>query len=182
MTARTKIPEHKPAGVSDAVFMSSRDGVNWDRPFLQAWVRPGPDPKNWTDRNNMTANGIVITAEDEWSLYISEHYRFPDHRIRRLSVRKQGFASMHAGATEGSFTTHPIRVSGKELLLNYATSAAGHLSIRALDENNQVVATLEQLFGEELEAPALDLSAHLGQTLRFQFTLLDADLYALRFR
>ncbi len=33
--------EHEGPGVSDAVFMSSRDGVNWDRPFLEAWVRPG---------------------------------------------------------------------------------------------------------------------------------------------
>ena len=134
---RHKVPEHEIKGVSDAIFMSSRDGVNWDRPFLQAWVRPGPDQKNWTDRSNMTACGIYDGGDGEWSLYISEHYRHPDHRIRRLTVRQQGFASMHAGGTSGEFTTHPIKFDGKSLVLNYATSAVGFLQIEIQDENGQ---------------------------------------------
>jgi hypothetical protein len=28
-------------GISDAVFMSSRDGVHWDRTFMEAWLRAG---------------------------------------------------------------------------------------------------------------------------------------------
>lgn len=182
VTTRTKVKDHPGGpGVSDAVFMSSRDGVHWDRPFLEAWVRPGPDLQNWTDRNNMTANGIVDTGEGEWSLYISEHYRFDDHRIRRLSVRKQGFASMHAGAQGGSFTTKPLKVTGSKLLLNYATSAVGSLKVEALDASGQVVAQSDETFGDEFEAPVLDLGPHLGQTLRLRITLKDADLYALRF-
>ena len=182
ITNRTKVQNHPGGpGVSDAVFMSSRDGVHWDRPFLEAWVRPGPDLQNWTDRNNMTANGIVVTGDGEWSLYISEHYRHPDHRIRRLTVRKQGFASMHASAQGGSFTTPPLKVTGSKLLLNYATSAAGSLPIEALDPTGNVAAKTPVLFGDELEAPALDLAPHLGQTLTLRITLKDADLYALRF-
>lgn len=178
---RKKVPAHEVVGVSDAVFMSSRDGVNWDRPFLEAWVRPGPDPKNWTDRNNMTANGIVATGEGEWSLYISEHYRHDDHRIRRLSVRQQGFASMHGGAAGGSFTTKPLIVGGPKLYLNYATSAAGSLRVEVLDEEGKALAEAPELYGDEFEAPALDLSAQLGRTVRLRVSLKDADLYALRF-
>ncbi len=178
---RKKVAEHETGGVSDAVFMSSRDGVHWDRPFLEAWVRPGPDRKNWTDRNNMTANGIVVTGEGEWSLYISEHYRHEDHRIRRLTVRKQGFASMHGDARGGSFTTRPLVVSGPKLHLNYATSAAGSVGIEALDENGEVVAELAELYGDEFDAPTLDLAALQGKTVRLRVSLVDADLYALRF-
>ncbi len=181
VTDRKKIADHEATGVSDAVFMSSRDGVNWDRPFLQAWVRPGPDPKNWTDRNNMTANGIVVTGEGEWSLYISEHYRHDDHRIRRLTVRKQGFASMHGDAKGGSFTTKPLVVSGAKLHLNYATSAAGSLGIEVLDESGSVVAELKDLYGDEFDAAALDLSALKGKTVSLRISLKDADLYAMRF-
>lgn len=181
VTTRKKVAEHSHVGVSDAVFMSSRDGVHWDRPFLEAWVRPGPDEKNWTDRNNMTANGIVVTGDGEWSLYISEHYRFPDHRIRRLTVRKQGFASMHAGAQGGEFTTHPLQVTGTTLRLNYATSAAGHIQIEALDDSGQVAAGTEELYGDEFEAPALDLSRLKGQAVRLRFKMRDANLFALRF-
>lgn len=180
VTTRKKVPTHEGPGVSDAVFMSSRDGVHWDRPFLEAWVRPGPDLKNWTDRNNMTANGIIV-GEDEWSLYISEHYRHPDHRIRRLTVRKQGFASMHADAKGGEFTTHPLKCGGKRLVINYATSAAGSIRIEALDETGKPVATMPELYGDEFEATALDVSKLTGQTIQLRVTLKDADLYALRF-
>ncbi|MBL9134114.1 MAG: hypothetical protein JNG86_23070 [Verrucomicrobiaceae bacterium] len=181
VTNRKKVPDHEAPGVSDAVFMSSRDGVNWDRPFLEAWVRPGPDIKNWTDRNNMTANGIIVTGEGEWSLYISEHYRHADHRIRRLTVRKQGFASMHAGAKGGEFTTHPIKFTGKKLVLNYATSAAGSVQVEALDESGKVAAIMPELYGDEFEAVALDVSKLAGQTIQLRVKLKDADLYALRF-
>lgn len=181
VTNRKKVPDHVAGGVSDAVFMSSRDGVNWDRPFLEAWSRPGPDPKNWTDRNNMTANGIVVTGEGEWSLYISEHYRHDDHRIRRLTVRKQGFASMHGDAKGGTFTTKPMVVSGAKLHLNYATSAAGSVGIEVLDETGKVVAALKELYGDEFDAPALDLASLKGKTVSLRVSLKDADLYALRF-
>ena len=181
VTDRKKVPDHEAGGVSDAVFMSSRDGVHWDRPFLEAWSRPGPDLKNWTDRNNMTANGIVVTGDGEWSLYISEHYRHDDHRIRRLSVRKQGFASMHGGAAGGSFTTKPLVVSGAKLHLNYATSAAGSVGIEVLDEAGKVVADLKELYGDEFDAPGMDLSALKGKTVSMRVSLKDADLYALRF-
>ena len=191
ITTRHKVTAHKEKGVSDAVFMSSRDGVHWDRPFLEAWVRPGPDPLNWTDRNNMTANGIVDTGDGEWSLYISEHYRHADHRIRRLTVRKQGFASMHAGAAAGEFTTHPLRCTGNRLLLNYATSAAGSIQIEIQDEAGQPIpgfaqADMPELYGDEFEAAATwnqgaDLSNLKGRIIRLRVRLQDADLYALRF-
>ncbi len=82
----------------------------------------------------MTANGIVVTGEGEWSLYISEHYRHDDHRIRRLTVRKQGFPRCTAMRRGGSFTTKPLVVGGRKLFLNYATSAAGSVGIEVLDE------------------------------------------------
>ena len=179
--SRKKVPEHEGPGVSDAVFMSSRDGVNWDRPFLEAWVRPGPDLKNWTDRNNMTANGIIESSDTEWSLYISEHYRHADHRIRRLSVRKQGFASMHATAKGGEFTTHPMVITGKKLVLNSSTSAAGSIKIEALDESGKVLATSMEIFGDEFETDALDVSKLVGKTVTLRVSMKDADLFALRF-
>jgi len=175
---RKKVPEYESAGVFDAVFMSSRDGVNWDRPFLEAWVRPGPDPRNWTDRNTMTAIVIVVTGYGEWSLYVSEHYRHADNRIWRLAVRRQGLASMHGSAAGGSFTTRPLVVAGPKLLLNYATSAAGSVGVEALDEAGTVLAAAKDLYGAEFEAPALDLT---GRTVRIRFSLQYADVYAMRF-
>jgi hypothetical protein len=171
--------------------MSSRDGLHWDRPFLEAWVRPGPDPMNWTDRNTMTAYGIIETCPDEWSMYVSEHYRHPDNRLRRITLRKQGFASMHADAKGGEFVTKPLTFTGKKLLLNYATSAAGSLQIEVQDDQGKALpgfalADMPALYGDELEATAqwktgTDLSSLAGKTIQLRIAMKDADLFALRF-
>ena len=188
---RLKVPEHKIKGVSDAVFMTSRDGVSWDRTFLEAWVRPGPDARNWTDRNTMPAAGIVETAPDEWSLYVSEHYRHADHRMRRVTVRKQGFASMHADASGGEFVTKLLNFTGQKLVLNYATSAAGSVQVEVQDEAGKAIqgfalGDMPELYGDELEATMAwkagsDLSSLAGRLVRLRVVMRDADVYALRF-
>jgi hypothetical protein len=187
---RKKWDDYKEPGVSDAVFMSSRDGVNWDRPFLEAWVRPGPDKRNWTQRSNMPAWGIVPLSPDEFSMYITEHYGWPDHRLRRITVRRHGFASMHAGARGGEFTTRPILFGGGQLILNYATSAAGSIQVELQNEQGRPVPgfympEMAPLFGDELDAVVRwknggDLSGLIGKPVRFRFLLKDADLFAMR--
>ena len=154
---RKKFADYKEMGVSDAVFLSSRDGVNWDRTFLEAWVRPGPDNRNWTQRSNMPAWGIVQLDPTEFSMYITEHYEWPDHRLRRITVRRHGFASAHAGAAGGEFTTRPLTFTGKHLILNYATSAAGAIQVEVQDAQGKPIegrtlADMPALFGDELDA------------------------------
>lgn len=187
---RKKFPDYSETGVSDALFLSSRDGVNWDRTFLEAWVRPGPDPRNWTQRSNMPAWGIVQLDPTEFSLYLTEHYEWPDHRLRRVTVRRHGFASMHAGAAGGEFTTRPFTFTGASLILNYATSAAGSVQVELQDLDGKVIAgrslaDMAPLFGDELDAVVrwkngADLSPFVGKPVRLHFALKDADIFALR--
>lgn len=189
--SRKKIASHSDSGVSDAVFMSSRDGLNWDRTFLGAWVRPGRDQKNWTERNNMPAWGIAETAPGEWSMYISEHYRWPDNRLRRLVLPRHRFASASADASGGEFTTRPLTFQGNRLVLNYATSAAGGVQVELQDESGKplpgfALADMAPLYGDELDAvvtwkSGADLAALAGKPLRLRFVLADADVFALRF-
>jgi len=187
---RTKVQTHTHPGVSDAVFMSSRDGVHWHR-FREAWVRPGLDWRNWTERNNMPAHGIVETGPHEWSMYLAEHTRHPTSRLRRLTVRPWGFASMHAGYSGGEFVTRPLRLTCDRLSVNYSTSAVGSLEAEIQTESGEAVAgfafaDMSPMFGDELDA---DLTwngdcelRNLGeQIVRLRFRLKDADLFALRF-
>ncbi|MEO6181842.1 MAG: hypothetical protein ABIP71_01790 [Verrucomicrobiota bacterium] len=181
----------KDAGVSDAVFLSSRDGTNWDRTFLEAWVRPGLDERNWTHRNNMPARGIVQTSSNEFSMYISEHYAWPDNRLCRLTIRRHGFGSMHADHAGGEFTTRPLTFTGKNLILNYGTSAAGSVQVEVQDEQGQPLpgyslAEMDLLFGDDLDAvvkwrSGKDSSALIGKPVRLRFVMKDADLYSLNF-
>ena len=181
--------EYPGKGLSDGVFITSRDGVHWDRTFMEAWLRPGRDPRNWTHRSNTPAVGIVETAADEWSLYAAECYGWDDNRLRRLSMRPHGFASVHAGWPGGRLRTRPLVFAGDRLRLNYATSAAGSIGVEVQDEAGEVIdgfalADAEPLFGDELDAAVTwrggDLAKLAGKPVRFCFALEDADLFALR--
>jgi len=176
-------------GISDAVFMASRDGVHWQR-FREAWVRPGLDERNWTHRNNMVARGIISTSEREWSLYISEHYEWKTNRLRRLAIRPFGFVSLHADFDRGTCITHPLTFTGARLHLNYATSAAGSLRVEVQEDDGTPIPgfrlrDMAPLFGDELDSVVQwkggDLSALQGKPVRLKMELKDADLYAIQF-
>jgi hypothetical protein len=184
-------PSRKYPGVNDALFMTSRDGVRWNR-FLEAWVRPGPDPYNWTDRNNYVTWGL-IQSPDEWFMYISEHYRRDGvpPRLRRLAIRPHGFVSLHAAWESGNATTLPLQFSGNRLTINFSTSAAGWIKVAILDSSGSVIPgygidEMEPIFGDELKRTVTwnhgyDLSHLAGALVRLRFVLKDADLYAIRF-
>ena len=78
--------------------MSSRDGLRFDRRFLEAFVRPGPDPGNWHERAIEVGPGLVPTGDGEMSLYMIEHYRSPAVHIRRLALREEQEARQRFGA------------------------------------------------------------------------------------
>lgn len=172
-------------GVSESVFMSSRDGVHWDRRFMEAFVRPGRDPLDWVHRDHMMATGILATAPDEVSIYISRHYTYPSAFVERMTLRTDGFVSVHAGYYGGSFTTKPLVIEGSRLVLNYATSAVGRIQWEILDVNGNPLPDFatEQtklLSGDEI-AHSIKLPKGLGaRPVRLRFIMKDADLFSLQ--
>jgi len=187
---RTKLPNYHDPGVSDSVFMTSRDGLNWDRMFLDGWLRTGPDDRNWSQRSNMPACGIVSVDPNEFSMYATEHYQWPDNRLRRISIRKFGWASVHAPRRGGEMVTRPIVFSGRSLCINYATSAAGSIRVEIQDADGSPIPgyrleEMDTLFGDELNRPvtwkgSTDVSKLSGRTVRLRFVLQDADLFSLQ--
>jgi hypothetical protein len=140
----------------------------------------------------MIAWGIVPTAPDEISIYWTEHYCHPTDRLRRGTIRVDGFASVNAGYEGGEMVTHPVQFSGSELVLNYATSAAGSVRVEVQDVDGRPIPgyTLDEcpeIYGDEIEHVVAwkterDLASVAGQAVRLRFVLKDADLYSLRFR
>ena len=178
-------------GMSDTVFISSRDGVRFDRRFMESLIRPGLDLYNWTDRNNMAATGIVQTGEDEMSLYLSEHNRLPTNRLRRRVIRLDGIVSVRAPFQGGELVTKPLVFDGERLAVNYSTSAAGGLRVEILDSDLRPVSghSLDdavELIGDSVEQTVEwkggATVGHLaGKVVSLRFVLNDADLFAFRF-
>lgn len=110
---------------SDVVIMSSRDGIHWDRRFLEAFIRPGRDTRNWTHQANTPAWGLVPTALDEISFYLERHYSFPSVHVECFVIRTDGFISLNAGYSGGELVTKPLIFDGENLILHFATPAAG---------------------------------------------------------
>ena len=190
-------------GVSDGVFMSSRDGLHFKR-WGEAFLRPGLQHERWINRNNMTAWGYVITKSgvsgcpDEISLYSTENYYSLEapNRLRRMTIRLDGFVSVNAPYGGGTVTTKPLTFSaagGKatRLLLNASTSGAGFVRCEIRDEKGNPYPgySLEdsvEVYGDEIELPmawksGVDVSSLTGKPVVLYFSMKDADLYSYRF-
>ena len=114
-------PINPHPGISDGVFMSSRDGVHFKR-WREAFIRPGLQPERWFSRNNMMAWGILVTEShvpglpEELSLYSTENYASLDScvRLRRYTLRLDGFVSINASMDGGEFVTKALVFQGSD--------------------------------------------------------------------
>jgi hypothetical protein len=178
--------------------MTSRDGLVFHR-WGEALIRPGLQIERWTDRNNMTAWGILITQSnlpgtpDELSIYSTENYgQAGSCRLRRFTARLDGFVSLRAGSHGGEFSTRPLTFTGKTLTINFSTSAAGSIRVEVQDLSGQPIPGFAlddcpETFGDRIDQVVAwkqgsDLSNLAGQPVRLRFVMKDADLYSIRFQ
>jgi hypothetical protein len=179
-------------GVSDVVFMSSRDGLHFDRSFMEAFIRPGLDQDNWHDRSIYVECGILQTSPEEISIYGMEHSHLDTMRIRRYGLRTDGFVSVQAGYAGGEFTTPPLEFERSHLAINFSTSAVGSVRVEIQDAEGRPIPgraldECPEMFGDSIErvvswndGPSVgDLA---GKPVRLRFAVKDADLYAFKFR
>ncbi len=184
-------------GVSDGVFMSSRDGLHFHR-WGEAIVRPGLQKERWITRNNMAGWGILslpssVPGEpEELSLYLTEgYYSGRGSRLRRYTYRQDGFVSLQAPLAGGEMITRPIRLSGSHLAINFSTSAAGSIRVEIQDEEGRPIEGYSldecpEIYGDSIQQVVSwkkghDVSALEGRTVRLRFVVKDGDLYSLRF-
>jgi hypothetical protein len=135
--------------------------------------------------------GILHTGPSEISLYGMENKGMPTMRIRRYTLRTDGFVSINTGYAGGELTTHPFTFAGGKLELNYSTSAVGTVKVEVQDTEGtpQPGFTLDdcpEMFADEINGPVSwngdpDLSALAGKPVRLRFWLKDADVYAFKF-
>ena len=186
------VPEGRWKDCSETVLMSSRGGTHFDRTFREAFIRPGRGDLNWITRTNFALRGVVPTCKSEMSIYISRHSGTPSWHIRRYALRVDGFASVSAPYSGGEMVTRLFTFSGRELTINYATSAAGSIQVEIVGPTGEAVpghgiSDSLEIVGDEIKrvvawAGRTDLSSLAEKPVRFRFVMKDADLYSLQFR
>ncbi len=193
--------EHSPRyglAITDCIFMSSRDGKNWNK-TREAFLRPGPvQPRNWVYGDGYLSVGMVETASDtagepdELSLYTLENHWITTQTLRRFTVRQDGFMALAAGAEAVETLTRPFTFTGSRLTLNLSTSAAGCIRVELQDWEGRPVPgySLEEcdvIFGDTLEYTvswkgSRDVSGLSGRPIRMRLAMQDSDLFSYQFR
>ncbi len=185
--------------VTDGVLLVSRDGETvrlWEESFM----RPGPRAKeSWVYGDNFIFWGLVETASalgdapNELSFYSTEGYwEGNSTKIRRSTLRLDGFVSAQAPAAGGELVTRPLLFTGRALSLNFETGGPGEVKVELQRPDGTPIPgyALEDcfpIFGDHIDFPVSwkgkgsDVGALAGEPVRIRFALKDADLYAFQF-
>lgn len=184
--------------LTEGLLMASRDGVSFKR-WNEAFLRPGIGrPGTWQYGQHYIAWNVVETASslpgapNELSLYATEdHWHGQGGKLRRYTLRLDGFVSINASSKGGEFLSRPITFNGSKLTMNFATSAAGGVRVEIQDIDGKPMegfslADCPEQFGDSVEhtvtwANGTDVSLLSGKAVRLRFVLSDADLYSLQF-
>ncbi|WP_395750039.1 hypothetical protein [Prosthecobacter sp.] len=177
---------------SEAVLMTSRAGTTaYNRSFMEGFVRPGSDLHNWTSRSNYPACGVVRTGPAEMSLFVERSYGQTAAWLERLTLRVDGFASLHADYAEAAMVTKPFTFTGKALHLNLSTGAAGSVAVEILDAAGKplpgfTLADCQAVSYDSIDRviawkAGSDVSALAGKPVRLRWVLRDADVFSFRF-
>lgn len=186
-------------GLTEGLLMASHDGRHFKR-WNEAFLPPGVErPGTWQYGHQYLANHAVVTrsalpgAPDELSLYATEGYWHGNGaRLRRHTLRLDGFVSVNAPWKGGELITRPLTFGGTRLTLNFATSAAGGLRVELQTPEGRALpgfalADCPPQFGDSVERTVhwqggTNVGALAGKPVRLRFELRDADLYSLRFQ
>ena len=184
--------------ITDALFMTSRDGANFKR-WPEAFIRPGPRRReSWVYGDNFVFWGMVETrshledAPDEISLYATEGYwEGTDTAVRRYTVRIDGFVSAAASAAGGELVTKPLLFEGGNLTINFETSGASGVRVEVQEADGRPFEgyTLDdcpEMFADSIRYKVRwnhggDVRPLRGKPVRLRFVMRDADLYSFQF-
>ena len=170
----------------------SRDGFHWDRPDRRPFIPVSERQGDWNWGNVQSAGGGCLVVGDKLYFYFSGRGGVVNNRdaggaTGLAFLRRDGFASMDAGAEEGTLTTRLVQFRGRRLFVN-ANTQAGELRVEILDESGKIISPFGRDECEPLRADktlqtvnwkgATDLSRLVGKGVKFRFHVKQGNLFA----
>lgn len=188
---RFRISRREGLVLTDVAFMFSRDGKRFVR-YDEAFMRPGPQgARNWVYGDGylspvlLTARGFE-ESDDVLVIYaMTGHEMGEGESVYRYTLRQDGFVSRQAPYAGAKVVTKPLVFAGKELLINFSTSARGRMFVTAHDDFGRSLGSVE-LFGDQVDRVVDfekdELASFAGKPVTLEFEMSDADLYSFRFK
>lgn len=195
---RARTNERYGRAITEGLLMASRDGVTFNR-WNEGFLRPGIERAGtWNYAHQFIGWHLVETkaalegTPGELSLYAVESYWTGNSdMLRRYTLRLDGFVSVSAPMRGGELLTKPVTFAGKELSLNFSTSAAGSVAVELQNEQGEPLPGFsleecDELFGDTVDRNVTwktnaNVESLAGKVIRIRFHLRDADLYSFQF-
>lgn len=169
----------------------SRDGFHWHRPDRGGFITGSRTEGSWDRAYLHSTAGVFAVLNDQLVFpYTGTSGVAPSGKrgmytggaIGIATLRRDGFASMHAQDKPGTLTTRPAVFSGKHLFVNL-NSPHGELQVETLDATGKVLATSRPATGEQTKlriewTDRRDLAEFTQRPVRFRFRLTSGHLYA----
>jgi len=189
-------------GSVEPMLISSRDGLHFYRWMEHAVIsKSAPADRDKIRSNHLWQEMVELPNEPtNYSMYASENLAikgahqdgsFP--RVRRFTIRKDGFVSIRAQTKPGELITKPLIFIGDNLTVNYDSQLgnAGSIRVEILDAQRHPIPgfTIQEstpLSTDEIDATVTwksgsDLSALAGTPIHLRFVLHHTDLFSFRF-
>ena len=181
--------------------MTSRDGLSFKRWTKELIPITAPKDREGNRSNYMTNGLLQLPGQNrELSVYATEaYYAGPGSRVRRFSIRIDGFVSVHADSMTSEFITKPFTFSGSQLKVNFLTENQGSMRFELQDDSGKPLvgyglADCIPLVGDQIEhavawkavpgTSAIEnasVASIQNKPTRLRVEMQNADLFSIRF-
>ncbi len=170
----------------------SRDGKEWKRvAYGEPFLPLGP-VGSFDHRQIRTASSLVVLPNRILLLYSASpdaHVRPHRWDIGLATLRRDGFAAIEAGDSEGSLLTKTLQHPGGKLIVNAVTGPDGYVKAELFDKAGRPVKNYDAIKSREFKGDSLNAQLtwkekntvpSVGEGIRIKFLLKNAKLYSFR--
>jgi hypothetical protein len=174
----------------------SRDGFHWQRPDRRAFIAGARTEGAWDRAYLHSTAGVMVVLDDQLVFPYTgtsgtapngKHGMYTGGAIGLATLRRDGFASLDAGAKTCTLTTRPLRFKGDNLFVNFA-APQGELRVEVLTLEDKTyggysAAKCVPLRGDSTRQRVLwngaeNIGRAKEKNVKLRFTLTNGSLYS----